>query len=88
MVVALGVVVQPTYAQTPCDEFQLSGAIFTTDQFGEPVNMNIYNNKRHVYLDGGPGPNAPTGAAALPLGRSRQEKITVRSRQTTRSKQY
>jgi hypothetical protein len=30
--------------------------------------MNIYKNKRHVYLDGGPGNNAPIGAAALPDG--------------------
>jgi len=69
--VSLSIVAQFSYGQDVepiCYEFQLSGAIFTTDQFGEPVNMNIYKNKRHVYLDGGPGPGAPVGAAALPEG--------------------
>lgn len=53
---------------TTCEDFQLSGAIFTTNQLGVPVNMNIYTNKNQVYLDGGPGPDAPAGAAALPAG--------------------
>jgi hypothetical protein len=70
--ISLGIFTQFTYSQEEensiCDEFQLSGAIFTTNQKGEPVNMNIYNNKRQVYLDGGPGPGAPVGAAALPEG--------------------
>jgi hypothetical protein len=65
----VGAVLVPTgVAQTICDDFRLSGAIFTTNQFGEPVNMNIYTNKNQVYLDGGPGPGAPVGAAALPPG--------------------
>jgi hypothetical protein len=70
-VFSLGIVAQFAHGQDEqsiCEAFQLSGGIFTTDQSGEPVNMNIYNNKRHVYLDGGPGPGAPVGAAALPEG--------------------
>ncbi|MFX0200608.1 MAG: SdrD B-like domain-containing protein, partial [Candidatus Hodarchaeota archaeon] len=47
----------------------LSGAIFTTTVDGSIVNENVhYQNKRDVYLDGGPGPNAPSTAAALPEG--------------------
>lgn len=46
----------------------LSGAIFTTDAAGIIVNANHYTNKCDVYLDGGPGPNAPAGAAGLPDG--------------------
>lgn len=47
---------------------QLSGAIFTTVANGSEVNFNIYANKNDVYLDGGPGPGAPQGAAGLPDG--------------------
>jgi hypothetical protein len=47
---------------------QLSGAIFTTDASGVPVNLNIYDAKEDVYLNGGPGINAPDGAAGLPAG--------------------
>ena len=47
---------------------QLSGAIFTTDASGEPVNLNIYAAKQDVYLNGGPGINAPDDAAGLPAG--------------------
>jgi len=32
------------------------------------VNANIYDAKEDVYLDGGPGPNAPQHAAGLPDG--------------------
>ena len=46
----------------------LSGAIFTTTVDGSRVNANIYEAKEDVYLDGGPGPNAPQGAAGLPEG--------------------
>jgi hypothetical protein len=46
----------------------LSGAIFTTDENGTLVNGNIYQEKCDVYLDGGPGPNAPATAAGLPDG--------------------
>jgi hypothetical protein len=46
----------------------LSGAIFTTDVSGVPVNLNIYAAKEDVYLNGGPGINAPDDAAGLPAG--------------------
>jgi len=45
-----------------------SGAIFTTNFNGTEVNANIYQNKADVYLDGGPGPGAPQGAAGLDDG--------------------
>ncbi|GCD88348.1 hypothetical protein [Nocardioides sp. LS1] len=47
---------------------QLSGAIFTSDASGVPVNLNHYADKRDVYLNGGPGINAPADAAGLPPG--------------------
>ena len=56
-----------TAAADPPDP-ALSGAIFTTDHTGEPVNLNIYDTKEDVYLNGGPGINAPVGAAGLPAG--------------------
>lgn len=46
----------------------LSGAIFTTDVTGAPVNLNHYQDKHDVYLNGGPGINAPVSAAGLPAG--------------------
>ena len=52
-----------TSAQSP-----VSGAIFTTLEDGSRVNANIYDSKLDVYLDGGPGPNAPKTAAGLPDG--------------------
>ncbi len=49
---------------------KLSGAIFTTTKYGTVVNENThYESKKEVYLDGGPGPNAPKSAAALPEGK-------------------
>lgn len=56
-----------TAAADPPDP-ALSGAIFTTDSSGEPVNLNIYDAKEDVYLNGGPGINAPDDAAGLPAG--------------------
>ncbi len=48
---------------------RLAGAIFTTDPAGVVVNANVqYEDKREVYLDGGPGPNAPQTAAGLEEG--------------------
>jgi hypothetical protein len=47
---------------------QSTGAIFTTNVNGTMVNGNIYAAKCDVYLDGGPGPNAPQEAAGLPDG--------------------
>jgi len=49
----------------------LPGAIFTTDITGAVVNQNRYSTKcgpTGVYLNGGPGPNAPATAAGLPDG--------------------
>ena len=46
----------------------LPGAIFTTTATGNRVNANLYGAKEDVYLDGGPGGNAPASAAALPAG--------------------
>jgi cysteine-rich repeat protein len=46
----------------------LTGAIFTSLVDGSSVNENLYDAKEDVYLDGGPGGNAPPGAAALPEG--------------------
>ncbi len=47
----------------------LSGAIFTTTENGDVVNENVrYEAKEDVYLDGGPGEQAPSRAAALPAG--------------------
>src|SRR6266403_825104 len=60
----LVLIVLPTHAAPP-----LSGAIFTTIADGSIVNANVqYQSKCEVYLDGGPGPNAPVGAAGLPAG--------------------
>jgi hypothetical protein len=47
---------------------QSSGAIFTTLPDGSAVNFNIYPSKDLVYLDGGPGQNAPKTAAGLDDG--------------------
>jgi hypothetical protein len=46
----------------------VAGAIFTTTETGSRVNANHYAAKEDVYLDGGPGTNAPAAAAALPAG--------------------
>src|SRR5881396_3124086 len=43
----------------------VSGAIFTTNSTCTGVNLNIYDSKDDVYLDGGP---AHPGAAGLPDG--------------------
>jgi hypothetical protein len=43
----------------------MPGAIFTTVVDGSEVNFNHYPSKEAVYLDGGPGPGAPQGAAGL-----------------------
>lgn len=45
-----------------------SGAIFTTLADGSEVNLNQFPSKEAVYLDGGPGPGAPQGAAGLDDG--------------------
>jgi hypothetical protein len=45
-----------------------SGAIFTTLSTGAEVNLNQFNSKEDVWLDGGPGPGAPATAAGLDDG--------------------
>jgi hypothetical protein len=56
------VCLQAVQAATP-------GAIFTTIANGSIVNANTqYASKCDVYLDGGPGPNAPAKAAGLAAG--------------------
>jgi len=44
---------------------QVTGAIWTTDPYGERVNGNLYANAKDVYLAGGPHKK---GAAGLPDG--------------------
>ncbi|WP_454809251.1 hypothetical protein [Paenarthrobacter nitroguajacolicus] len=66
-IAAAGLLAPPASAAPPAGS-QLSGAIFTTDSSGEPVNLNIYDAKEDVYLNGGPGINAPDDAAGLPAG--------------------
>ena len=51
-----------------CALANISGAIFTTLQDGSEVNANIFDAMEDVYLDGGPGQNAPSTAAGLPEG--------------------
>jgi hypothetical protein len=65
--VAIGLASVATAVAAP-PTTQLSGAIFTTDATGVPVNLNIYAAKEDVYLNGGPGINAPDSAAGLPAG--------------------
>jgi len=57
----LGTVLIPAAASAD----PISGAIFTTDVTGTEVNANQYAAKPDVYLNGGPGVNAPIGAAGL-----------------------
>jgi hypothetical protein len=57
----LGTVLIPAAASAD----PVSGAIFTTDSTGLEVNANQYAAKPDVYLNGGPGVNAPVGAAGL-----------------------
>ena len=66
---ALAIVAVSVSALTVSAAPPLSGAIFTTVSDGTVVNGNTkYESKCEVYLDGGPGPNAPAGAAGLPAG--------------------
>jgi hypothetical protein len=66
---ALMVLTAVIAATLPAQAAPLSGAIFTTDPTGSIVNANVqYQSKCDVYLDGGPPPGAPQGAAGLPDG--------------------
>lgn len=49
-------------------EGERTGALFTSDITGAPVNLNIYDSKEDVYLNGGPSESAPREAAGLPAG--------------------
>jgi hypothetical protein len=63
LVIALITVVMNSAAMA-----QVSGAIFTTNEYSTFVNGNVYNSITDVYLNGGPRPNAPCSAAGLPDG--------------------
>jgi hypothetical protein len=65
---AAGVGVLASFAFSAASAQPISGAIFTTDASGVPVNLNQYEAKEDVYLNGGPGLNAPDDAAGLPAG--------------------
>lgn len=65
VIASAGLLGSPAAAAPPST---ISGAIFTSDVSGVPVNLNIYEAKEDVYLNGGPGINAPDGAAGLPDG--------------------
>lgn len=62
LLILSGLVIHSALAAAP------SGAIFTTTANGSRVNENIYTSKCEVYLDGGPGANAPAKAAGLADG--------------------
>jgi hypothetical protein len=64
----LGVLAVGATALVQVSAHQSSGAIFTTLPDGSEVNFNIYGAKEDVYLDGGPGQNAPQHAAGLDDG--------------------
>ena len=61
-------VLSSTLASSTAHAAKVSGAIFTTTANGNAVNANHYDSKCAVYLNGGPGPNAPAKAAGLPDG--------------------
>ncbi len=70
-VVCLALAVSASAVSAQTSSLPLTGAIFTTLSDGSRVNANIFSAKCDglgVYLDGGPGPNAPQTAAGLPDG--------------------
>jgi hypothetical protein len=52
----------------------VGGAIFSTISNGSVVNANQYDSPWSVYLNGGPGANAPASAADLPAGAEKGDK--------------
>jgi len=64
LVVVAGLILSSTAALARAP----SGAVFTTVEDGTQVNANIFEYEWDVYLDGGPGPDAPVDAAGLPAG--------------------
>jgi hypothetical protein len=73
---------------TPTAQAQFSGAIYTTDEFSG-VNINLFDSKPEVFLQGGPvggGPGLPSGnyycqvttpSGALVLGKTLTASIVV-----------
>jgi hypothetical protein len=68
LIVVLAVVAGLILSSTAALARAPSGAVFTTLKDGTRVNANIFESESDVYLDGGPGPNAPVDAAGLPKG--------------------
>jgi len=68
LIVVLAVVAGLILSSTAALARAPSGAVFTTLDDGTRVNANIFEDESEVYLDGGPGPNAPADAAGLPEG--------------------
>lgn len=67
-IVLFATVLLSVICATPLAAGPVRGAIFTTLADGSVVNANHYESKCAVYLDGGPGPNAPAHAAGLADG--------------------
>jgi hypothetical protein len=65
LVTALFSVVALLLSVAPASAAPVSGAVFTTDSTCSGVDLNIYENKEDVYLDGGP---KKSGSAGLPEG--------------------
>jgi hypothetical protein len=63
-----GLLFQVIPAAMAQNKTNVTGAIFTTVSDGTTVNANLYHSKCLVYLSGGPGVHAPSGAAGLPDG--------------------
>lgn len=68
LIVAVGAAATGLFAYNVAQAHAPSGAIFTTLGDGTEVNQNLFPSKESVYLDGGPGPGAPQGAAGLDDG--------------------
>jgi hypothetical protein len=65
LLVAFAALVATAIVALPALAAPLPGAIFTTNVGCDGTNINIYTDKGHVYLDGGP---TRLGAAGLPDG--------------------
>ena len=68
LILGLAVVAGLTVSSAAVSAQAPPGAVFTTVADGTQVNANVFEYGWDVYLDGGPGPNAPADAAALPAG--------------------
>ena len=65
LAIALAVLVVVSVAPTRSAEAVVSGGIHTTDVECNGVDLNLYNSKLDVYLEGGPG---KVGASAITAG--------------------